>query len=91
MDSERDLDATASLAAQWLVDRQNDDGSWPSTPILRIPDAHVTDGRDATVSASRAGTGLVVADQNRLFTTAAAVHALHVFGTTHAIWEQASP
>lgn len=77
-----DLDGTVAAASAWLLHCQNADGSWPSVPILRIPDAHVTSPRDATSRAPRPGTGLVVADQHRLFTTAAAVHALHAYRTT---------
>lgn len=79
---EDDLEEIAATASAWLLNCQNRDGSWPSVPILRIPDAHVTNAREPTGRAPRAGTGLVVADQRRVFTTAAVVHALDVYRST---------
>lgn len=50
-------------AAAWLLDRQQADGSWPSAPILRIPD-------------DTPGVVRLSDDQNRTFATVAALRAL---------------
>ena len=63
----------------WLLASQLHDGSWAATPVLRIPDAHIVDPSTAgQVYAARLGTNVVVADERRIFTTAAVVRALHV-------------
>ena len=72
-------DDAAAAAARWLLDTQCEDGSWPTRPILRIPDAHVTDPRRPGERPQRLGTGIVVADHRRCFTAATVVHALHVY------------
>jgi squalene-hopene/tetraprenyl-beta-curcumene cyclase len=67
-------------AVAWLVDAQREDGSWSSVPILRIPPPHVRD--PATMAhwrRSDMGTGVIIADERRLFTSAAALWALHEF------------
>jgi squalene-hopene/tetraprenyl-beta-curcumene cyclase len=64
-------------AAAWLHAHQAADGSWPSTPILRIPDAHVSNPERPSSRPSRTGTGIVVADDRRCYTTATALHSLH--------------
>lgn len=74
-----ELDAAVAAAADWLLASQQDDGSWATVPILRIPDAHVVDPRRPPVSAPRRGTGVTVSDDRGSFTTATAVHALHVY------------
>jgi len=73
--SNADAAAGATDAVQWLTAHQCADGSWPSVPLLRIPDSDVIDP-SAARDYSRPGTGIVVADQNRVHTTAAVVHAL---------------
>jgi hypothetical protein len=57
--------AAIDAAAGELIARQGSDGSWPSDPILRVPDP------------ARRGPGSIHADQNRLFTTATVVSALN--------------
>ncbi len=65
------VDRSVSL----LCELQDDDGGWPSHPIMRIP-------LPGTVDPERrrrlrlGGRGLVVADQHRTFTSAACIGAL---------------
>jgi squalene-hopene/tetraprenyl-beta-curcumene cyclase len=60
-----------------LVALQQDDGGWPSEPIMRIP---VPPDRDPNGEdrwrVIRFGGGIEVCDQHRLFTSAACVAAL---------------
>jgi hypothetical protein len=59
-----------------LLALQADDGGWPSAPIMRVPlPGDVDPDRWRPV---RLGTGLVVADQHRTFTSAACIAALTV-------------
>jgi squalene cyclase len=70
----------ARRGIQWLVERQLADGSWPAAPILRIPPSHVQDPE--TVKRWRSddlGTGVIISDQSRTFTSAAALHVLGVY------------
>jgi len=64
-------------AARWLIENQCLDGSWRSSPILRIPPPSARspiDDREWPTDVL--GTGVVVSDKARLFTTSAAVWAL---------------
>jgi len=64
----------------WLLKQQNEDGGWPSAPILRIPPPMVHDPE--TVKDWRTndeGTGVVIEDQDAIFTSAAALWSLAVF------------
>ena len=56
---------------------QEADGSWPRRPVLRIPPPHLKEP-DAGVAWRRdaLGTGVVIADQHGIFTTAACIAAL---------------
>lgn len=64
----------------WLLDRQRDDGSWPTVPILRIPDPRVVDpDREPEPVPALPGTAVVLADDRRVFTTAAVLHTLDRF------------
>jgi squalene cyclase len=64
--------ATSRLAAL-----QDDDGGWPSHPIMRIPvPGDMNPDRRGGIRFSRFGRGIVVADQHRTFTSAACVAAL---------------
>lgn len=65
---------------RWLVGRQKDDGSFPAAPMLKIPPPMVKDPtavrrwrRDGM------GTGVVIEDKRRIFTTSAALQALSIF------------
>ena len=60
------------VAVRYLLERQCADGSWPSTPILLVPDPNARPGS----AAARTGHGY--ADQNRTFTTATVLSALNV-------------
>ncbi|WP_440947473.1 hypothetical protein ACSAZL_04150 [Methanosarcina sp. T3] len=59
----------------WLIENQNEDGSWSSKPILRVPDPQVLEpwaGSDREKCE-------VVTDVNFLFTTATVMGALYDF------------
>lgn len=75
----RAIAGATSRAVRRLADWQRDDGSWPTVPILRIPDAHVLDPHRVDGGHSRPGTNIVVADQRRIYTTAIVMHALSVY------------
>jgi squalene cyclase len=62
---------------RWLLSAQNEDGSWPSVPILRIPAPTVRDpDRAHQWRLNSMGTGVIIRDEARLFTTAAVLWAL---------------
>lgn len=64
-------------AADALVGLQQADGGWPSEPMLRIPvPADRRSGQDDRWRLVRFDDGTVVADQNRMFTSATCVAAL---------------
>lgn len=70
----------AVAGLHWLAREQRYDGSWPVVPVLRLPPPQVHD--PAAVKSWRtngAGTAILVADERRLFTTAAVVRAFSVF------------
>lgn len=65
-------------AMEWLVRRQMADGSWPTAPVLRIPDGHVVDpAAKGSSYAARPGTNIVAADERRVYTAALVLRALH--------------
>jgi squalene cyclase len=73
-------DIPLQRAAAALAELQDRDGGWPSHPVMRIPAPHLREPDDHTAWRDDAlGTGVVVRDQHRLFTTALCVSAL-----THA-------
>ena len=59
-----------------LAGAQNADRSWPSALILRIPPPLTTDPGRRSKWGSGAGTGVIISDQRRCFTTAAVLSAL---------------
>jgi squalene cyclase len=60
-----------------LLALQEADGGWPSHPIMRIPPPDVAEPEDhGSWLANALGTGVVVGDQHRMFTTATCVGAL---------------
>jgi squalene-hopene/tetraprenyl-beta-curcumene cyclase len=63
----------AGGAIERLVALQDEDGGWPSVPIMRIPYPGDTDPDQRRRRGFR---GLLVADQHRTFTTATCVAAL---------------
>lgn len=58
--------------AQRLASRQNPDGSWPSSPLLRITDPLSTRPGDRRFRSSE-----IASDDRRIFTTATVISALH--------------
>lgn len=69
--------AHAERGARWLLEQQRADGSWETQPILRIPPPMVEDAASVERwTADGLGTGVVVTDARRVFTTAAATWAL---------------
>ncbi len=71
--------AAAARGVQWLLQEQVEDGSWCSYPILRMSrpwshapwtEAHVE------VATENMGTGILVRDHQRLFTSATILNAL---------------
>ena len=72
----RGLDA-ARRSAEWLTEHQDDDGGWASVPILRItPPPVVSPDTVGEWRVDELGTGVIIRDEGRVFTTAAAVWAL---------------
>ena len=72
--------ASAGRGAAWLLETQKADGGWPSAPILRIPPPMVRQHNNVKKwHLDSLGTGVIIADQRRLFTTAAAIWALSVY------------
>lgn len=64
----------------WLVNQQNLDGSWPTAPILKIPPPMVMN--PDTIKEWRnnqMGTGVIIEDKGRLFTSSSALWALILF------------
>jgi squalene cyclase len=55
----------------WLLENQNDDGSWTGTPVLQIPPPHVTRPSEM-IDWRRAGRGVgaCCVDERRIYTTA---------------------
>jgi hypothetical protein len=73
------LDDRPPIAAgiEALIRRQQPDGGWPSHPALRIPlPADPSPAGDDRWRLIRFGTGMVVQDQHRAFTSATCVAAL---------------
>lgn len=61
----------------WLLSHQFENGSWRSHPILRVPSPDCLKPWEVhTWNVSSIGTGIIVTDQNQLFTTATALAML---------------
>jgi squalene cyclase len=72
--------AAAQKGTAWLLQYQCHDGGWPTVPILRIPPPMVNSPENVeTWRINQEGTGVIIEDQERLFTSAAALWALSVF------------
>lgn len=64
-------------AADWLVEAQRDDGSWTSVPIMRIPHpCEMEPDQVADWRIDQLGTGVLIRDQHRRFTTATVTRSL---------------
>jgi squalene-hopene/tetraprenyl-beta-curcumene cyclase len=75
--NDSELSHAVKRGMRWLVSQQDGDGSWPSVPILRIPAPAVKDpDRPRKWRTNELGTGVIIRDEARLFTTAAVVWAL---------------
>jgi hypothetical protein len=63
---------------QWLTDRQQNDGGWPSSALLRVPPPKFNDPGDFYEWEFEADKkwGTMTFDQNRLFTTATVLKTL---------------
>jgi hypothetical protein len=71
---------SSAAAAAWLLQHQRSDGSWPVTPILRIPPPMLRDPASrAEWRTNEPGTGVILEDERRIFTTASVVWALSVY------------
>ena len=70
--------AAARHGLHWLLAQQQNDGSWVSCPMLRIPPPRVSDAASVEFRSDRQGARALLADRGRAFTTAAAVRALAV-------------
>lgn len=61
----------------WLLEIQEDNGSWQAKPVLRIPHPNDTHPTDTVMwRVNGLGTGVLIQDQNRLFTTATILKVL---------------
>jgi len=70
----------ATKAAEWLIRKQEPAGSWPVTPILRIPPPMQQDPSAAHNWVVNAlGTGVVIEDSGKVFTSVTALWALSLF------------
>lgn len=72
----------------WLTDHQSDDGSWASEPIMQIP--HPYDATPNNFEHWREdglGTGVLIRDQHRIFTTATVVRAMGDIDTVSFVGE----
>lgn len=75
------LGPPAMRAVERLRALQEPDGSWPTHPMMRIAPPDVAEPDDHRAWRSDAlGTGVVISDQHRLFTSAACVAALGLAG-----------
>jgi squalene-hopene/tetraprenyl-beta-curcumene cyclase len=64
----------------WLINQQNSDGSWPSAPILKItPPMVMNPDTIKNWRINQLGTGVIIEDQERVFTSSAALWALMIF------------
>ena len=71
--------SAAERLALRLLDQQNPDGSWPATPVLRIsPPLTINPDRRRNWHGGT-GTGIIIPDQCRCFTTAAVLWALGAY------------
>lgn len=74
-------DVTTQRGLTALLAMQLPDGGWPGDAAMRIPPPHVAEpDRYEAWRADRLGTGVVVVDHHRLFTTASCVAALAAAG-----------
>jgi hypothetical protein len=70
---------SAARAISWLLAAQQRNGSWPEEPILRIPPpTAATPDEISDWRVDELGTGVVIADQRSLFTSASVLWALAV-------------
>ncbi|MBS1506531.1 MAG: hypothetical protein JSS79_07795 [Bacteroidetes bacterium] len=76
---------SAKSAASWLLHSQYDDGSFPSSYCLQIPDASICDtGQVQRWEKSTAqSTNIVIDDFMRLFSTSVAIQALSSYRSLH--------
>jgi squalene cyclase len=71
----------AAKGVDWLIQHQRAEGDWMPSPILRIPPPMATDpGEIQFWRINQGGTGVIIADQLGLFTTAAGMWAMATFG-----------
>jgi squalene-hopene/tetraprenyl-beta-curcumene cyclase len=74
--------SAAERGANWLLRNQLDDGSWKSCPILRVPDPDdLAPWTRSEWRTSNKGTGILVRDHRRVFTTATAFAGLARYAT----------
>jgi squalene cyclase len=64
-----------------LIELQERDGSWAASPFLQIPPPNIAEpSQQLHWRIGQLGSGVVIADQHRLYTTASCVGALAVAG-----------
>jgi len=75
----------ASRGVRWLLHEQVTDGSWQSYPMLRIPYPWTRcPWKESAWREENEGTGIIVRDQHRLFTTATVLMSLVAYQTVAA-------
>jgi squalene cyclase len=81
----REILKRADASVSWLRANQSEDGGWESAPMLRIPAPMVTSAESVTVwRINEPGTGVMLDDGARLFTSAAALWALARYASISA-------
>jgi len=65
---------------RWLISQQDNDGSWSSSPILKIPPSMIINPDFfRSWRNNEMGTGVIIEDKRRLFTSSVALWALKQF------------
>lgn len=79
-DADFNIRSCIEKGVNWIIDQQNDDGSWDSEDILRIPAPDILDPRSVNKwKKSSFGVNIITEDYERVFTTALTYNTLLSF------------